>query len=86
MNSIQLREKRAALVNDLNTIVDIAQTEGRSMNAEENQKFDNIETDVRGIKSEIERIERAEELKREFALLTWKLTKAKGKDPGPKPE
>ena len=67
MNSIQLREKRAALVNDLNTIVDIAQTEGRSMNAEENQKFDNIETDVRGIKSEIERIERAEELKREFA-------------------
>ena len=51
MNSIQLRENRAALVNDLNTIVDIAQTEGRSMNAEENQKFDNIETDVRGIKS-----------------------------------
>lgn len=67
MNSIQLREKRAALVNELNQIVANAQTEGRSMNAEENQQFDAIEMDVRGIKSEIERIERAEELKREFA-------------------
>lgn len=67
MNSIQLREKRAALVNEMNNIVAAAQTEGRSLNAEENQKFDAIETDVRAYGDSAEKIERAEQMKKEIA-------------------
>ena len=67
MNSIQLREKRAALVNEMNNIVAAAQTEGRSLNAEENQKFDAIETDVRAYGESVEKIERAEQMKKEIA-------------------
>lgn len=64
MNSIQLREKRAALVNEMNHIVAAAQTEGRSLNAEENQKFDAIENDVRALGESVEKIERAEQMKK----------------------
>jgi len=67
MNSIQLREKRAALVNEMNNLVSAAQTEGRSLNAEENQKFDAIETDVRAYGDSVEKIERAEQMKKEIA-------------------
>jgi HK97 family phage major capsid protein len=67
MNSIQLREKRAALVNEMNYIVATAQTEGRSLNAEENQKFDAIENDVRSLGESAEKIERAEQMKKEIA-------------------
>ena len=67
MNSIQLREKRAALVNEMNHIVADAQTEGRSLNAEENQKFDAIENDVRSLGESAEKIERAEQMKKEIA-------------------
>jgi HK97 family phage major capsid protein len=67
MNSIQLREKRAALVNEMNYIVAAAQTEGRSLNAEENQKFDAIENDVRSLGESAEKIERAEQMKKEIA-------------------
>lgn len=67
MNSIQLREKRAALVNEMNHIVAAAQTEGRSLNAEENQKFDAIENDVRALGESAEKIERAEQMKKEIA-------------------
>jgi HK97 family phage major capsid protein len=67
MNSIQLREKRAALVNEMNYIVTAAQTEGRSLNAEENQKFDAIENDVRALGDSVEKIERAEQMKKEIA-------------------
>ena len=67
MNSIQLREKRAALVNEMNHIVAAAQTEGRSLNAEENQKFDAIENDVRSLGESAEKIERAEQMKKEIA-------------------
>jgi HK97 family phage major capsid protein len=67
MNSIQLREKRAALVNEMNYIVAAAQTEGRSLNAEENQKFDAIENDVRALGDSVEKIERAEQMKKEIA-------------------
>ena len=67
MNSIQLREKRAALVNEMNHIVTAAQTEGRSLNAEENQKFDAIENDVRALGDSVEKIERAEQMKKEIA-------------------
>lgn len=67
MNSIQLREKRAALVNEMNHIVAAAQSEGRSLNAEENQKFDAIENDVRALGESAEKIERAEQMKKEIA-------------------
>ena len=67
MNSIQLREKRAALVNEMNHIVAAAQAEGRSLNAEENQKFDAIENDVRALGESAEKIERAEQMKKEIA-------------------
>jgi hypothetical protein len=44
MNSIQLREKRAALVNEMNHIVAAAQTEGRSLNAEKTKSLTQSKT------------------------------------------
>jgi len=67
MKNIELRGKRAELIKQATAIVDAAQAEGRSLNAEEQSKFDAIEVDVRGIKSQIDTLERAAELKKEMA-------------------
>ncbi len=67
MNSNQMREKRAALVDQMNGLVTVATTEGRGLTAEENSTFDSIDQDVRGLKADIDRLERSEDLKREMA-------------------
>ena len=62
-----MREKRAALVDQMNGLVTVATTEGRGLTAEENSTFDSIDQDVRGLKADIDRLERSEDLKREMA-------------------
>jgi HK97 family phage major capsid protein len=49
------------------SLVDNAQKEGRSLNAEEQQKFDAMESDARSMMTQIETLERAAEMKKELA-------------------
>ena len=67
MKNIELRGQRAELIKSATAIVDAAQAEGRSLNAEEKSKFDAMEADARSIKSQIDTLERAAELKKELA-------------------
>jgi len=69
MKNIELRGKRAQLIKDADSIVAAAQAEGRSMTSEERTKFEAIEADARGLKQEIEIIERNAEMKKELAGL-----------------
>ena len=67
MKNIELRGKRAELIKQATAIVDAAQAEGRSLNAEEKSKFDAMEADARSIKEQIDTLERAADLKKELA-------------------
>jgi len=70
MKNIELRGQRAELIKSATAIVENAQKEGRSLNAEEKSKFDAMEADARGIKEQIDTLERAAELKKELAANT----------------
>ena len=70
MKNIELRGKRAELIKQATNIVDTAQAEGRSLNAEEKAKFDKMEADAQSIMSEIDIIERTAEMKKELAAKT----------------
>ena len=67
MKNIELRGQRAELIKNATEIVEVAQKEGRSLNAEEKSKFDAMESDARGIKEQIDIIERTAEMKKELA-------------------
>lgn len=67
MKNIELRGKRAEIIKNATAIVENAQKEGRSLNAEEKSKFDAMEADARSIKDQIDTLERAAELKKELA-------------------
>jgi len=67
MKNIELRGQRAELIKGATAIVDAAQKEGRSLNAEEKSKFDAMEADARSIKTQIDTLERAADLKKELA-------------------
>ena len=66
-NSNEMREQRSAIVDQMNEMVSVATKEGRGLNTEENSTFDNMDQDVRGLKADIDRLERSENLKREMA-------------------
>ena len=67
MNAKQLREKRGALVEQMQGMVAAAKAEGRNLSNEENEKFDAISNEVDELRSAAARIERSEELKKEMA-------------------
>jgi len=67
MNAKQLREKRAALIEQMQGMVAAAKAEGRNLSNEENEKFDIINNEVDELRASATRIERAEELKKELA-------------------
>ena len=67
MKNIELRGQRAELIKNATNIVENAQKEGRSLNAEEKSKFDAMEADARSIKDQIDIIERTAEMKKELA-------------------
>lgn len=69
MKNIELRGKRAELIKQADAIVEAAQKESRSLNAEERSKFEAIEADARAMKQEIEIIERNAEMKKELASI-----------------
>ena len=57
MKNIELRGQRAELIKGAMSLVDNAQKEGRSLNAEEQQKFDAMESDARSMMKQIETLE-----------------------------
>lgn len=67
MNAKQMREKRAALVEQMQGMVSAAKAEERNLNNEENAKFDAISNEVDELRAAVARVERAEELKKEMA-------------------
>ena len=67
MNAKQMREKRGALVEQMQGMVAAAKAEGRNLSNEENEKFDTINNEVDELRASATRIERAEELKKELA-------------------
>ena len=62
-----MREKRGALVEQMQGMVAAAKAEGRNLSNEENEKFDAISNEVDELRAAAARIERAEELKKEMA-------------------
>jgi len=62
-----MREKRGALVEQMQGMVAAAKAEGRNLSNEENEKFDAISNEVDELRSAAARIERSEELKKEMA-------------------
>ena len=67
MKNIELRGQRAELIKNATAIVENAQKEGRSLNAEEKSKFDKMESDAQAIMSQIDVLERTAEMKKELA-------------------
>jgi len=67
MNSKQLREQRAALIEQMDAIVASAQAEGRTLNSEESVSFDKIDAEAIELRNNIERIEKVEAAKKEIA-------------------
>ena len=67
MNAKRLRDKRAALIEQMQGMVAAAKAEGRNLSNEENEKFDTINNEVDELRASATRIERAEELKKELA-------------------
>lgn len=67
MNAKQMREKRAALIEQMQGMVSAAKAEGRNLSNEENEKFDTINNEVDELRAAAARVERAEELKKEMA-------------------
>ena len=67
MNAKQMREKRAALIEQMQGMVAAAKAESRNLSNEENEKFDTINNEVDELRAAAARIERAEELKKEMA-------------------
>lgn len=56
MNLKALKEKRNALVEELRGIQQLAETEVRALNEEENTKFDQLEEEIRNIDATIEKL------------------------------
>ena len=67
MNSKQLREQRAALIQGMDAIVTSAQAEGRTLNSEESVQFDKIDAEAIELRNNIDRIEKVEAAKKEIA-------------------
>jgi HK97 family phage major capsid protein len=67
MNSKQLREQRAALIQGMDAIVTSTQAEGRTLNSEESVQFDKIDAEAIELRNNIDRIEKVEAAKKEIA-------------------
>lgn len=63
---MELRRKRATLVNEARQILDDAEAEKRDLSAEENEKYERIMADVDKLGQEIEREERLQKLESEI--------------------
>lgn len=58
-----LTEQRAELVQQMKDLTSAVETEQRAFSAEEDQKFDDLDKQVKSLDSTIEKLERARDLK-----------------------
>ena len=54
----ELKQLRAKLINDMRSIIDLSDSEGRPMSSDETQKYDRMESDVDGFTQTIDRREK----------------------------
>ena len=67
MNSVTLKEERASITETLDTMVKLAETEGRELTTEENEEFDSLSEKIDSINKNIERAEKMESIKASMA-------------------
>ena len=63
MNFKELEEKRAALQEEMEALLNTAKSEERAMTEEDTGKFDELEKEIKGIDATLSAEKRAEELK-----------------------
>jgi HK97 family phage major capsid protein len=67
MDSLKLKEERSQLTDSLETMVDLAQSEGRELTTEEGVEFDTKTSKIADINKNIERAEKLESMKASMA-------------------
>ena len=67
MDSLKLKEERSELTDSLETMVDLAQSEGRELTTEEGVEFDSKTSKIEDINKNIERAEKLESMKASMA-------------------
>lgn len=67
MNTIEMRQKRANIWEQMKALHERAQTEGRALTAEEREQWTRMDTEINDLRERIEREERAAELEAEMA-------------------
>ena len=67
MDSLKLKEERSQLTDSLETMVDLAQSEGRELTTEEGVEFDSKTSKIEDINKNIERAEKLESMKASMA-------------------
>ena len=70
MTTIEKRQKRGQLFKEADAILTAAQTENRSLSAEENLQYDRMIADMDSLKAEIDREERHAETAAELRALS----------------
>ena len=65
--AIELRQRRAALIDDAGAILTTASTEGRALTPEDRERFDRMHADADAMGEDITRIERQEQQARDLA-------------------
>ena len=68
--SIVLKEERSDIISQLENIKDVATTEERDLNSEENNQVDGLLTEVDNLDAKIERAEKMETIKRNAAVVS----------------
>lgn len=67
MNRRKLLERRTAMVVEMRSLTDAPAGDGGDLSAEQSARFDNLKSEVRGLDSQLERIEAVESLERRAA-------------------
>lgn len=78
MKSIKLRQERAKLISDMRKILDAADSEKRELSADENTNYQNIETQVEALDTNIEREEKLEKREQSVKEIITEANKSGG--------
>lgn len=85
-NIIEMRGKRMNLVNQARELLDRAENEKRSPNAEEETQYNKIMADVENLRKEIEREEKLQDAERELDQSLGKIAGGKGQPAAGQPQ
>lgn len=74
--SVELREQRKRIAEQAREILQKAASEKRALNGEENEKFEKMEADLRGLEAQIEKVERFEVAERKLGEAVSRVTES----------